>query len=743
MGFRDLSLRWKLLIPFLLLSFAGTTSLVWIAFHSQHKLIYLNERRILEGLYKQFLQGIEEKTRQALSLAVAIANDPQVERSFAKRDREALLSHLLPIYDRLRKEFGIRQIHFHTPGAVSFLRVHLPSQFGEEMASYRPTILKAIEKGGGVGGLEWGNTGYSIRGVTPVAFQGKVVGTVEVGYSFGNPFIRAFKSRYGCDLTLYVKDPKDERRILALASTLSEPPSRSLRDFDRFQGQRTPLLWMPYPDEDEVSGLLGPVSDFSGRVVALVELRISRAPVLPLIRRSRRAMALVEIIALILATGVVWLVVQRFLTPIREMARGAAEIVSGDRLHMPVRGRDEIGQLARALNNMVGYLEASRQRMRDYAQDLEKEVQKRLQELRQSEEKYRILVDRVPLVVYQMTPQRRITFVNQFVKELLGVEPQELISRIGELDPYIHPEDRDRVKEGFLQSLAQAREWMAEYRMEHTQGRIVYVREHALPRTDEKGTIVQVDGILVDITSEKSLQEKTLLAEELRTLGEISARLAHEIRNPLTSIGGLTRRLQKELPKDHPAQKWVRVVVGQVQRLEQILQMILAYIQPLEIRTVPGDPGAMLEALLEDLRPEFRQRGLDLSWRIQDGLPPVLMDPSMLRRALETLCRHTLFYMDRGQTLWVQARRENEWVRIRLEYPSSTLTSEDLEHYFYPFLSQGVPDPSLLDLPISKIILYKHGGLVHVRRLEPNRIRLDLALPPAPADESPRPPEAL
>ncbi len=106
-----------------------------------------------------------------------------------------------------------------------------------------------------------------------------------------------------------------------------------------------------------------------------------------------------------------------------------------------------------------------------------------------------------------------------------------------------------------------------------------------------------------------------------------------------------------------------------------------------------------------------------------------------------SLCRHTLFHMDEGGGLRVIVAEEDEGIAVRLQYPSSTLSADDLDHYFYPFLAQGPPDPSLLDLPVAKTILHKHGGLVLVEQRAGNEIALSVTLPIAPDQAPPRAPE--
>ena len=613
MRFRNLSLKWKFLIVFLFLSFVGTTTIVWIAMQSQTKLIDMSERSVLKGHYQHLLQSIEFKENQALSLADAIAKDPSVIEAFEQRDREALYHHLLPVYEKLRNEYGVRQIHFHTPPAKSFLRIHQPSLYGGDMSAYRHTIIEAFTKMEGVGGLEWGDTGYGIRGVVPVIGSEGPIGTVEIGFSFGTVFVEEFKERYGCSLTVYVMDQSKSRPgnpLPILATTLDHPKELKVSEFHRFERNSSPILSVPMPDRKDVSSLLGPVMDYSEHVSALVEIRIDRRHILALLSKTRNTMFLLELIGLIAATLTVWILVHRFLLPVREMVRGAAQIASGNRVYMPIRSRDEMGRLAMALNNMVGFLEASRARMKDYAEDLEEEVQVRTRELRKSEEKYRALVENVPLIVYQMTPDREVTFINLYAQDMLGIRLSEIIGVAKGLDAFIHEEDREYVQNGFQQAVAAGSEWTGQYRLETPRGKTFYVSDYAIPIAEEHDRVTRVDGIIVDSTAQKKLQEKTLQTEELRTLGEISARLAHEIRNPLMSIGGLTRRLLKDMPEDHKEREWVKIIITQVQRLEGILHTILSYIQPLNVKLKPCDIGRIMEEIIQELLPEFRGKKL-------------------------------------------------------------------------------------------------------------------------------------
>ena len=81
---RDISLKWKLLIPFLFLSFVGTTSLIFLGLNTQRRIIESQEQKQLVDYYQAFSDHIEDRKRSALSLAYQVAQSPPVQEAFAR-----------------------------------------------------------------------------------------------------------------------------------------------------------------------------------------------------------------------------------------------------------------------------------------------------------------------------------------------------------------------------------------------------------------------------------------------------------------------------------------------------------------------------------------------------------------------------------------------------------------------------------------------------------------------------------
>ncbi|MDY6952297.1 MAG: cache domain-containing protein, partial [Thermodesulfobacteriota bacterium] len=517
----DISLKWKLLIPFLSLAFVGATALFVVSYRFQADLIHLNEEKRLRNSYQYFLDLIRAKGDLALSLAHAVAKNPVVAEAFAKRDRKRLIELLQPTYRELHDHFGIRQFHFHVPPATSFLRLHLPGQYGEEMQAYRHTINMARETGEGVGGLEWGVTGFGVRGVVPVFFQGDQVGTVGLGESFEEPLLHEFKASYGVDLTLYVPANPGGHQPAPFASTLHYAPLSPELFSKSFQSGEVVFETAKWEDRD-VAFVAGPIRDFSSKTVAVVEINVDRGSTLALLKRYGSIAIGIGLVGLALSMSFVWFISVVFTKRIGKVVTAAQDIAGGQRdTRITVKSADELGIMAHAINDMLVSLEESRKKIKDYADNLEEMVEHRTKALQESEKTYRTLVEHVPVIVYLVMPDRTAIFLNRFVEDILGVKPQALSGHHEAWAEYIHRPDRRRVLAEFDACLQQGKEFRAEYRMTHRDGHTVYVVDHAVPVIDEKNGLIRMDGVILDVTARKELQERIVQTEELETLSEV------------------------------------------------------------------------------------------------------------------------------------------------------------------------------------------------------------------------------
>lgn len=364
-------------------------------------------------------------------------------------------------------------------------------------------------------------------------------------------------------------------------------------------------------------------------------------------------------------------------------------------------------------------------RHRDHLEEL---VGARTAELVSSEEKYRTLVENVPLVVYRLGRDGKIVFVNQFMEEIFGYSPSDVYNSPDLWSKIVHDEDRAKVAIRCEECFRKGKDLVTEYRIRHKNGGILYVMDHAIPFKSSDGQISSVDGIIMDVTGRLKTQEKLIRAEGLKTISEVSARLAHEIRNPLVSAGGFARRLLSSMSREDPNRGKVEIIVKEVSRLEAILRMILAYIQPVELEMSSTDPNELVERALVATAMEIKERNVRTDINLDRSLPQISIDRSQMELVVETLIKKALNQMREGTTISIVTLRENNAFKLILRYPVEHVARDDVKHFFYPFTTTRIPYDTV-DLPMSKILVDKHGGEVDVRLEKPGEILVQISLP--------------
>jgi PAS domain S-box-containing protein len=717
---RDISLKWKLLIPFLFLSFVGTTILILLGLTAQRKIIYNQEKKKLFDYYQAFSDQVEDRKKSALSLAYQVAKSPIVQEAFARKDTRALIDLLLPSYEVLKDKFDVKQFHFHTKPATSFLRLHRIYQSSEAMASFRHTITKVEETGQGIAGLERGTTGFGVRGVVPVFYQDEFIGTFEIGYSVERPFLDALKRRYNMNLALLIPIRGTDGFY-----TLTASSARLQISSDEICGRvfrtQNPEISISPPDATGLALFLGAVKDFEGKSIGVVEISVDRSATLAELAENRIEMFAVMVAALLFSSIVIVWVVTVFLRPVHDIVAAAREIAAGERvMEISVPVGDEIGTLASSLNDMLESLNRARQEIQEYCTTLEERVEARTQELVEEKEKYETLVEHAPLVVYRMEPDGTTVYVNRVVEEILGYTPAEVIANRQFWTGIAHPEDQQTVAGELRACLAEGREFLLEYRSHSRDGREVVVLNHAIPLTDRQGRVQAVDGIVVDVSERKRLEEQIIQTEELKTLSNVSARLAHEIRNPLTSAGGFARRLLKEMDQKDAHRSKVEIIVKEMGRLEHILKMILSYLHPITLEFSEVDLNKILQEAISGSEDKLGSQGIKLDLQLDEELPFIRGDRSHLRNALETILKNACSHMPEQSCLRVTTTY-NEAAVVQLCYPALHVADDDMEHFFYPFVSDKLGEADL-QIPLTKVVIHKHGGVITISRDEQNQV---------------------
>ena len=219
--FKNLRLWANIMLSMAIAIILAVTVLTYGNLQHMKTLIQAAELAELRQYANTIQLNIAAETRLAQALSALIANIPDIQQRFAAGDRDGLRQQLLPAYQALAADYGVVQFQFHTPPATSFLRLHLPEKYGDDLSGFRHSVVAANAAHKPQRGLEVGVADLGARGMVPLDYQGRHLGSVEFGMSFGPAFFTAFKTNYGVDAGLHlIRDGT----IKTFASTQGDQP---------------------------------------------------------------------------------------------------------------------------------------------------------------------------------------------------------------------------------------------------------------------------------------------------------------------------------------------------------------------------------------------------------------------------------------------------------------------------------------------------------------------------------------
>lgn len=327
-----------------ILAVATTTlSNVWLS----NKLVDEAAVRQLHTLEEFLDTSIQSEARRALTFAQGMAGNREIQAAFAAQDRERLADMLVPGFKDLKEQHGVSQFQFHTPQASSFLRVHRPEKFGDDLSSFRFTVVEVNKSRTPVSGLENGVEGLGIRGVVPVIRDGTHLGSVEVGLTFGKPFFEAFKKATGAEVAFYIVK---EGKFDTFASTSGEELLFNSEQMAAALDEPSNVMTIQSGGHNNAV-MLAPVQDYRGDAIGVYALALDRSAFDEAIEGARFWSVLMGLAALAAALVIAWLMNRSIARPIQAMTESMGELAGGNTaIDIPGTGRsDEIGAMAGAL----------------------------------------------------------------------------------------------------------------------------------------------------------------------------------------------------------------------------------------------------------------------------------------------------------------------------------------------------------------------------------------------------------
>lgn len=322
-----------------------------------------------------------------------------------------------------------------------------------------------------------------------------------------------------------------------------------------------------------------------------------------------------------------------------------------------------------------------------------------------AERRYAALIQNVPLLIFRLREDLSLEFVNRAVQPMLGFSAEEATASDNWLSSRVRMKDRGRVRKVLAQAFASHYPLTVQCRMVHRRGFDVHGILKTMPRSPEPGASA-LDGVFMDISERIYLEHSRVMDEKLKTIGAISEEVAHEIRNPLMSIGGFARRLSAKAP-DFPE---TEIILRESQRLEKLLERIKGYLNPMDVHSVPLALGTVLDAALERLTPGLDEAAIAVQALFEPGLPEAMADPGLLDRVFTIMLQDAARALTSGGSLNIRTFATGESVCASFDYELRNLRDIDPERLYLPYEDGG------FGLPNCYSMVQQMGGVMTMTR---------------------------
>jgi two-component system, LuxR family, sensor kinase FixL len=262
--------------------------------------------------------------------------------------------------------------------------------------------------------------------------------------------------------------------------------------------------------------------------------------------------------------------------------------------------------------------------------------------LRESEERFRSIANAAPVMIWQADNQKRIEFVNDGWRSFNGqsAEPDRIESWVHR----VHPEDLPHARELYIACFDSRQRFELDYRHRRHDDEYRWVHTMGVPRYAPGGEFLGFICAVTDITDRRRAEEATRAlahAQRLAVMGELTAMIAHEIRQPLSAILLSADAARNLLQRPDPPIDELIEVMGAIRqydlRADDTIRSIRAFVRNQPIQRRPLDMNATVLDVFRFLAGDVERRRVRLHKELSEGLPPVLGDATQLQQVLVNL----------------------------------------------------------------------------------------------------------
>ena len=332
------------------------------------------------------------------------------------------------------------------------------------------------------------------------------------------------------------------------------------------------------------------------------------------------------------------------------------------------------------------------------------------------------LVSHLPVGLIATDSEGRVAFFNAAAARLTGVAPQQALGRMAD---EVLPTQLNRLKVFREDGPAILEKEMECRGAGHNR---VPVSVSAAKIFNEARQSLGHVLILRDLGEVRRLQDEVRRQEKLAALGGLAAGVAHEIRNPLSSIKGLATYFAGKFPEASEDRQVAQVMTQEVDRLNRVITELLEFARPTDIKPQRTNVNDLIRHSLKLVEQDAAAKNIEILQRLDDHVCTAEIDPDRLSQCLLNLYLNAFEAMPSGGRLTVASTMDDgPRLRIEIADSGSGIGVQDLENIFNPYFTTK-PKGTGLGLAIVHKIMEAHGGRIQVDSAPERGTRFELLL---------------
>jgi len=326
------------------------------------------------------------------------------------------------------------------------------------------------------------------------------------------------------------------------------------------------------------------------------------------------------------------------------------------------------------------------------------------------------LLERLPIGVVSLNREDKVTLMNEAASRLLHLSPEQAKGL-----PFtaIFP---PAVREGLSTLKATEHRQEREVSWKDAEGKEILV-EIMASRLEDGGTIL----LLKDLSELKTLREELERSRTLAAIGNLAAGVAHEIRNPLSSLKGFATYFKEKYGDDADVKEVAGIMIEEIERLNRVITQLLNLARPASLKKEHTDLKGLVDQSIKTTSPEFDRQGVQIINEVAGT--KVYCDPDQMKQVFINLFLNALAATDLGGKVTVEAEElSDNRVLITISDTGCGIKPTDLPRVFDPFFTTKSSGTGL-GLTIVHKVIEAHGGEVHISSTPGEGTKVKLTLP--------------